>query len=165
MTEVLAGNVVAIPDRIASQHGIKPGSRLDWKESDRPDVLTVKILADYAAIASSLMGAGCAHLKPGTDPVGDLVQERAQEDAERQPYFRDLEERQADFAAQREVICSFRRRGLAVLPQGSLENSPPERSDPVEWSVEPGPSPGYPKPIFELQRAAARGGIFAINRS
>lgn len=75
--------MVAIPDRLASQHGIKPGSRLDWKESDRPDVLTVKVLPDYAAIATSLMGAGRAHLKPGADPINDLVRERTLEDSER----------------------------------------------------------------------------------
>ena len=84
ITEVLDRNVVAIPDRFASQHGIKPGSRLDWKESDRPDVLTVKVLPDYAAIASSLLGAGRTHVKPGADPINDLVRERTQEDSERQ---------------------------------------------------------------------------------
>lgn len=82
ITEVLDKNVVAIPECLASQHGIKPGSRLDWKDSDRSDVLTVKVLPDYAAIASSLMGAGCAHLKPGVDTIGNLLQERAQEDSE-----------------------------------------------------------------------------------
>lgn len=84
ITEVLDRNVVAIPDGLAALHGIKPGSRLDWTESDRPDVLTVKVLPDYAAIASSLMGAGRAHLKSDADPIGDLVQERTQEDSERQ---------------------------------------------------------------------------------
>jgi hypothetical protein len=84
ITEVLDRNVVAIPDRFASQHGIKPGSRLDWQESDRTDVLTVKVLPDYAAIASSLLGAGRAQAKPGTDLIGDLVRERTQEDSERQ---------------------------------------------------------------------------------
>ena len=83
ITEVLERNVVAIPERLASQHGIKPGSRLDWKESDLPDVLTVKVLPDYAAIAASLLGAGRPHLKPGADPISDLVRERAQEDSER----------------------------------------------------------------------------------
>ena len=82
ISEVLEKNVVAIPERLASQHGIKPGSRLDWKESDRPDVLTVRILPDYAALASSLMGAGCKHLKPGADPIDELAQERAREDSE-----------------------------------------------------------------------------------
>ncbi len=84
ITEVLERNVVAIPDRLASQHGIKAGSRLDWKESDQPDVLTVKVLPDYPAIAASLLGAGRPQLKPGADPIGDLVQERAQEDSGRQ---------------------------------------------------------------------------------
>ena len=84
ITEVLDKNIVAIPDSLASQHGIRPGSRLDWMESERPDVLTVKVLPDYAAIASSLMGAGRAHLKPDADPIGDLVQGRAAEDSERQ---------------------------------------------------------------------------------
>ena len=83
ITEVLDRNVVAIPDKFASQHGIKPGSRLDWKESDQPDVLTVKVLPDYAAIASSLLGAGRAHLRPDADPIGDLVRESGQEDSER----------------------------------------------------------------------------------
>ena len=84
ISKVLERNVVAIPERLASRHGIKPGSRLDWKESDRPDVLTVRILPDYAALASSLMGAGRKHLKPGADPIGDLVQERAREDSQRE---------------------------------------------------------------------------------
>jgi bifunctional DNA-binding transcriptional regulator/antitoxin component of YhaV-PrlF toxin-antitoxin module len=83
ITEVMDRNVVAIPERLASQHGIKPGSRLDWTESDRPDVLTVKVLPDYVALAASLLGAGRKHLKPGDDPVADLVQERAHEDADR----------------------------------------------------------------------------------
>ncbi len=84
ITEVLEKNVVAIPEHLAARHGIKPGSRLDWKESEREDVLTVKVLPDYAEIASSLQGAGRACLKPGTDPIGDLTRERAQEDSERQ---------------------------------------------------------------------------------
>ena len=84
ITEVQDRNVVPIPERLASQHGIKPGSRLDWKESDRPNILTIRILPDYAALASSLLGAGRAWLKPGADPIGNLAQERAREDAERQ---------------------------------------------------------------------------------
>lgn len=84
ISEVLEKNVVTIPEPLASQHGIKPGSRLEWTESDRPDVLTVRIIPDYAALASSLMGAGCKDLKPGADPIEDLVQERAREDSERE---------------------------------------------------------------------------------
>lgn len=84
ITEVLDKNVVTIPELLATGHGIKPGSRLDWKETNEADVLTVKILPDYAALATSLMGAGRKHLKPGTDPVAELVQARAQEDEGRE---------------------------------------------------------------------------------
>jgi hypothetical protein len=82
ISEVLDKNVVAIPASLASGHGIKPGSRLDWKETAQPDTLTVKILPDYAALAASLMGAGRKHLRPGADPLSELARER--EDAERQ---------------------------------------------------------------------------------
>ncbi len=77
-------NLVTIPDSLASQHGIKRGSRLDWEATDKPDVLTVKVLADYAAMASSLMGAGRKYLKAGSDPLAELLQERSDEDAGRQ---------------------------------------------------------------------------------
>ena len=41
ISEVLDKNVVAIPASLASGHGIKPGSRLDWKETAQADTLTV----------------------------------------------------------------------------------------------------------------------------
>jgi len=82
ISEVLDKNVVTIPASLASGHGIKPGSLLDWKETAQSDTLTVKILPDYAALAASLMGAGRKHLKPGADPLAELARER--EDAERQ---------------------------------------------------------------------------------
>ena len=84
ITQVENQNVVAIPQSLANEHGIKPGSRLDWQPTDKLDVLTVKVLPDYAALASSLMGAGRKHLKPESDPVADLIRERDVEDADRQ---------------------------------------------------------------------------------
>ena len=84
ITEVLDKNVVTIPELLAAGHGIKPGSRLDWKETGEADVLTVKILPDYAALATSLMGAGRKHLQPGADPVAELEQAREREDRDRE---------------------------------------------------------------------------------
>ena len=84
ITQVEDQNVVTIPTSLANEHGIKPGSRLDWQPTDKPDVLTVKVLPDYASLASSLMGAGRKHLKPGSDPVAELVRERGLEEADRQ---------------------------------------------------------------------------------
>ena len=80
ITEVLDRNVVAIPALLASGHGIKPGSQLDWQETAQPDTLTVKVLPDYAALAASLLGAGRKHLRPGTDPLAELARERDDKD-------------------------------------------------------------------------------------
>lgn len=82
ISEVMDKNVVTIPATLASGHGIKPGSRLDWQETAQPDTFTVKLLPDYAALAASLLGAGRKHLRPGADPLAELARERA--DAERQ---------------------------------------------------------------------------------
>ena len=84
ITEVSDKNVVTIPPRLASQHGIKAGSRLDWKETDQRDVLTVRILPDYTALATSLMGAGSKHLKPAAPPIADLADQRVSEDLDRE---------------------------------------------------------------------------------
>lgn len=82
ISEVQDKNVVAIPATLTSGHGIKPGSRLDWRETTEPDTLTVKILPNYAALTTSLMGAGRKHLRPGVDPLAELARER--DDTERQ---------------------------------------------------------------------------------
>jgi len=84
ITQVKDQNIVTIPPSLANEHGIKPGSRLDWQPTDNPDVLMVKVLPDYASLASSLMGAGRRHLKPGSDPITELVREREVEEADRQ---------------------------------------------------------------------------------
>lgn len=83
ISEVAERNLVTIPASLAQGHGIKPGSRLDWHETDCPDVLSVRILPDYAALATSLMGAGRAQLRPGVDPLTALAQARVREDEER----------------------------------------------------------------------------------
>jgi len=84
ITQVKDRNIVAIPDSLVARHGIKPGSHLDWQATDKPDVLSVRVLPDYLALASSLMGAGGKHLPPKSDPIADLIQERVTEDRERQ---------------------------------------------------------------------------------
>lgn len=73
ITEVSEKNGSPIPSHFASEHGTKPGGRLDWKETDCPNVITGKILPDYAALASSLMGAGKKHVKPGVAPIENVL--------------------------------------------------------------------------------------------
>ena len=51
--------------------------------SDQRDALTIKTLPDYAALASSLMGAGTRTSKPGEEPATDLADQRVREDTGR----------------------------------------------------------------------------------
>ena len=84
IAEVKEKNLVAIPTGIADTHGIRPGSQLDWQPTDKADTLVVKLLPDFAALASSLMGAGRKHLKADCDPITMLLHDRLAEDQERQ---------------------------------------------------------------------------------
>ena len=84
IAEVKEKNLVAIPTGIADTHGIRPGSQLDWQPTDKADTLVVKLLPDFGALASSLMGAGRKYLKADTDPIGMLMHDRAVEDTKRQ---------------------------------------------------------------------------------
>jgi hypothetical protein len=43
----------------------------------------VKVVADRSTIINGLYGAGKKYLKPGADPIGDLLRERGAEEAER----------------------------------------------------------------------------------
>jgi len=72
-------NLVSIPAEIAQEFDIHPGTRLSWVKA--PDGgIAVKPLPNRAELARQLMGAGRRWLKPGMDPVGDLIREREQDD-------------------------------------------------------------------------------------
>jgi hypothetical protein len=45
-----------------------------------PEPYPVKPLPDRGELARRLMGAGRHLLKPGADPIGDLIREREQDD-------------------------------------------------------------------------------------
>jgi hypothetical protein len=82
-TTVAEENKVAIPANLAADLGIKPGTQLDWQTTEKPDTLLVKVLPSRAELIASVFGAGRKYLKPGDDPIRDLIEERAREDKER----------------------------------------------------------------------------------
>ena len=79
-TTVTGKHQVSIPAALAWKHGIRPGWRIDWSEGDAPDVLIARIIPDRATPATQLRGAGRRYLRPGVDPVANLVRGRADED-------------------------------------------------------------------------------------
>jgi AbrB family looped-hinge helix DNA binding protein len=78
-TTVTESNQVSIPPEIASEFDIHPGTQLEWAKT-REGTILVRPLSNRGELARQLMGAGRRWLKPGADPVGDLIREREQED-------------------------------------------------------------------------------------
>lgn len=85
ITTVTGKNQITIPAKLARALGIKPGSRLNWQQSDEKDILYIRILPDRRTMAMSLMGVGRKYLKEGEDPVTELVKAREIEERERLP--------------------------------------------------------------------------------
>jgi AbrB family looped-hinge helix DNA binding protein len=77
-TTVTESNQVSIPPEIARDFDIHPGTRLEWAKSDEGTIL-VKPLPSRGALARQLMGTGRRWLKPGADPMADLIREREQD--------------------------------------------------------------------------------------
>jgi AbrB family looped-hinge helix DNA binding protein len=80
ITRVTGKNQVTVPAEIVSKAGLKPGTRLDWRTTDREGVLEVRVLPDQAAFAASLRGRGNRFRKRKGSAVERLHREREQEE-------------------------------------------------------------------------------------
>jgi AbrB family looped-hinge helix DNA binding protein len=78
-TIVTQSNQVSIPPEIAREFDIHPGTRLEWTKTGEGSIV-VKPLPSRGEAARLLMGAGKRWLKPGADPVADLIRELKQDD-------------------------------------------------------------------------------------
>ena len=78
-TTVTESNQVSIPPDIAREFDIHPGTRLAWAKGGE-GTITVKPVPNRGELARQLLGAGRGLLKPGADPVGDLIRAREQDD-------------------------------------------------------------------------------------
>ncbi len=85
ITKVTGKNQVTIPAEIAQKAGLKPGSRLEWRLTDRRNILEVRVLPDPASLAETLRGKGKKYLKGRGSPVDRLVGERGLEERGRTP--------------------------------------------------------------------------------
>jgi len=79
ITTVTGNNQVTIPAELARRFNIKAGTRLEWT-SEADGALLVKPLPSRGELARRLAGIGQPWLKPGDDPIADLIRERVAED-------------------------------------------------------------------------------------
>jgi bifunctional DNA-binding transcriptional regulator/antitoxin component of YhaV-PrlF toxin-antitoxin module len=78
-TTVGESNQVKIPPEIVREFGIRPGTQLEWTKGGE-GVISLKPLPSRGELARKLMGAGRHLLKPGADPIADLIRDRERDD-------------------------------------------------------------------------------------
>lgn len=83
VTVVTGKNQVTIPVQVANAAGIHRGSQLEWSFDTKRKQLCLKVLPGRGELARRLLGAGRKYLKPGDDPVAELIAGREQDDRER----------------------------------------------------------------------------------
>ncbi len=73
---------MTVPAEIVAKTGLKTGTRLEWKLTNKRDVLEVRVLPDRASLAEALRGRGRKALRRRGSPVDRLIAERRREDSE-----------------------------------------------------------------------------------
>ena len=80
MTTTITGkNQVTLPAELVRELGWLPGTRLDWQKND-DNSLIVRPVPSRGEIARRVMGMGKHLLKPGDDPIRDLIEERMRDE-------------------------------------------------------------------------------------
>jgi bifunctional DNA-binding transcriptional regulator/antitoxin component of YhaV-PrlF toxin-antitoxin module len=83
ITTITGKNQVTVPAEIVGKARLGPGTRLEWRLTDRQDVLEVHVLPDSSSVAKALRGRGRVSLKTGGSPVDRLIAERGREESGR----------------------------------------------------------------------------------
>jgi AbrB family looped-hinge helix DNA binding protein len=79
ITTVTGKNQITIPAELARELDIAPGTRLDWAKGEE-GFLLVRIIPNRGELARRLAGRGRKYLRPGSNPIRDLVKDRVRED-------------------------------------------------------------------------------------
>ena len=83
ITRMTGKNQVTVPAEIARKEGMRPGTRLEWRATDREHVLEVLVLPDRQSLAAHLRGRGNTHRRRSGSAVRWLIAERDLEARER----------------------------------------------------------------------------------
>jgi antitoxin component of MazEF toxin-antitoxin module len=79
ITTITGKNQVTLPAAIVRELELTPGTQLDWQIGPNRTLIATP-RPTRAQLAAELMGAGRTLLRPGTDPVADLIAERVADD-------------------------------------------------------------------------------------
>ncbi len=82
ITTITGKNQVTLPAELVRALELAPGTKLDWSIGPNRTLIATP-RPTRAQLADALMGSARKYLRPGADPVADLIAERvADEDAE-----------------------------------------------------------------------------------
>ncbi|MEZ4725585.1 MAG: AbrB/MazE/SpoVT family DNA-binding domain-containing protein [Caldilineaceae bacterium] len=79
ITTVTGKNQITIPAQLVKELNIQPGARIDWSMGE-DGMIFGRLLPHRGALARKVAGMGRDWIKPGTDPIADLIRERNQDD-------------------------------------------------------------------------------------
>lgn len=79
ITTITGKNQVTIPAQLVKQLELEPGTQLDWNVNAE-GVILVRPLPRRSELVRKLEGMGRSWLKPGQDPIADLINERVEDD-------------------------------------------------------------------------------------
>ena len=71
---------MTVPAEIVGKAGLKAGTRLDWRTTDREGVLEVRVLPDQVTLAAGLRGRGNGFRRLDGSAVDRLHRARTQEE-------------------------------------------------------------------------------------
>ena len=80
ITRITGKNQVTVPAEIVDKAGLKAGTRLDWRTTDREGVLEVRVLPDHITLAAGLRGRGNSFRQQDGSAVARLHRERETEE-------------------------------------------------------------------------------------
>lgn len=79
ITTITGKNQVTLPAEIVKTLELTVGTQLDWQIGPNRTLIATP-RPTKATLAAALMGAGRKYLRPGSDPVADLIAERVQDE-------------------------------------------------------------------------------------
>lgn len=80
ITRITGKNQVTVPAEIVDKAGLKAGTRLDWRITDREGVLEVRVLPDRVTLAAGLRGRGNGFRQQDGSAVARLHGERERDE-------------------------------------------------------------------------------------
>lgn len=78
---------MTVPAEIVGKAGLRSGTRLDWRLTERADVLEVHVLPDLPTLAAGLHGHGKMPRGMGGSPINQLHREREADERGRELAF------------------------------------------------------------------------------